>query len=252
MVPCVTPRHSSQTTRLSEVRPAPPRERPPIVRVLISDESSFVRRGLRSVLQACADIDVVGETAGCQEAVAAARALGPDVVLTDIPVPPPVCGLPALQQLARLPRPPAVVVLTACARLDFVDEALAAGAVGFLLKDAPSRELVTAVRKVSQGHGVLAPEVTRRVIDTARRCPPGVTPDQRLLLGRLTRREHDVLALLGTGLPNSRIGEALGMSEGTTKGHVSRLMAKLHAENRVQAALLAQRAGIAADTPGRE
>lgn len=249
MVPCVTPRHSSQTVPASEVRPAPPRERPPTVRVLISDEASFIRRSLRSVLQACADIDVVAETADCRETVAAARALEPDVVLTDISAPPPECGLPELQ---RLPRPPAVVVLTTGARLDSVDEALAAGAVGFLLKDAPPRELVAAVRKVAQGHGVLAPEVTRRVIDTALRCPPGVTPDQRRRLGRLTRREHEVLALLGAGLPNSRIGEALGMSEGTTKGHVSRLMAKLRAENRVQAALLAQRAGIAADTPGRE
>ncbi|MFF4409557.1 response regulator [Streptomyces sp. NPDC001262] len=216
--------------------------------MLIADDAPLVRYGLRSMLDTSDGFIVVGEAADGVEAVTEVRRLSPDLVLMDIRMPR-MSGLSALRQIGELPRPPAVVVLTSFALDDYVDEAVAAGAVGFLLKHSPPRELLATVRRIAQGHGALSPEVTRRVLATARDRGPRLTLAQRRLLHRLTDRERDVLALLGTGMSNLRIGKVLGMAEGTTKGHVSRIMAKLDADNRVQAALLAYRAGLSPEGP---
>ncbi|MCS3876618.1 response regulator [Gordonia amarae] len=206
--------------------------------VLIADDHAAVRAGVRMMLENAGDIEVVGEAADGDEAITAARTLRPDVALLDVRMP----GTDGITATATLvaERICPVVILTTFDLDDYVFGALAAGAGGFLLKTASAETIVGAVRAVAAGDAVLAPEVTRRVVDTFRSAPrtepvaASGTPD----FGALTDRERDVLGCLGDGLSNGEIGKRLYITEATVKTHVSRVLAKLGLSSRVQAAIL--------------
>ncbi|MGL5864870.1 MAG: response regulator [Dermatophilaceae bacterium] len=202
----------------------------------------MVRSGFAMMLSVEPDIAVVGEAANGAEAVVVARATQPHVILMDVQMPV-VDGIEATRRLVAedLGR---VVILTTFDRDDYLFDALRAGASGFLLKNAEPEQLVEAVRAIGSGHGLLAPEVTRRVIErmTGERAapPPPVPP----ALDRLTDRENEVLVLMGRGLSNSEIAAELYLGEATVKTHVSNCLAKLHLRDRVQAVVFAYEAGL--------
>ncbi|MCA5891995.1 response regulator transcription factor [Isoptericola sp. NEAU-Y5] len=220
------------------------------VRVLIADDHAAIRAGLRLLLDAADDVDVVGEAADGTSAVANARSLRPDVVLMDLRMPG-VDGIDATRAI-RAEGLAEVLVLTTFDLDEYVDGALRAGAAGFLLKSAEPAALLDAVRRVARGDGVLAPEVTRRVLAgyaggpvPAAGTPGGdgrPAPDPRL--AGLTPRETDVLAALGRGLSNQGIAAELVITEATAKTHVSRVLAKLAVTSRMQAAVVARDAGL--------
>jgi DNA-binding NarL/FixJ family response regulator len=214
-----------------------------VIRVLIADDHELVRDGLRAVLDAQEDIEVVGEAADGEEALARASELGPDVVLMDIRMPR-LDGIEATRRLvAAGETAPRVLVLTTFDLDEYVFEALRSGAGGFMLKDARPAQLADAVRTVARGEALLAPTVTRRLIERyVRRRPADVTLAARFQ--ELTDRELEVLQLLTRGLSNAEIGARLFLSAATVKTHVTRLLAKLHVRDRVQAVVLAYEAGI--------
>jgi DNA-binding NarL/FixJ family response regulator len=215
-----------------------------MTRVLLVDDEALVRAGLRMILEAAGDIDVVGEATDGADAVEAVRRSRPDVVLMDIRMPR-LDGLAATQAVRALDDPPPVVILTTFDLDDYVFRALQAGAAGFLLKDTPPLELVNAVRVVASGDSMLSPSVTRRLI--AHFAEDGRAQRQQAArdrLDRLTEREAEVLVAVGRGLSNAEIGGELFMSEATVKAHVSRLLVKLDQANRVQLAILAHDAGL--------
>ena len=215
--------------------------------VLLADDQSLVRAGFRMILESEGDITVVGEAANGEQAVAATRRLGPDVVLMDIQMPG-SDGLAATRQItAAAGARSRVLILTTFERDDYVFEALQAGASGFLLKNAPPEELVHAVRVVASGDALLAPSVTRRVIEQFARRP--VEADVSARLDSLTQREREVLILLARGMSNSELAAELFVTEGTIKTHLSSLLAKLGLRDRVQAVVLAYESGLVA--PGR-
>ncbi|AJC53611.1 response regulator transcription factor [Streptomyces sp. 769] len=213
------------------------------VRVLLADDEDLVRSGMSMILQADPEICVVAEAADGAEAVRLARTHRPDVVLMDIRMPV-KDGLAATAEIAQLPDAPKVVVLTTFDLDEYVHAALQAGAMGFLLKNTPPRELPRAVKTVHAGDAMLAPSVTRRLIadfavrDTSR------TANARSRLAALTERERQVLRLVAEGKANADIGTCLYMGETTVKTHVSRVLAKLECANRVQAAIIAHDAGL--------
>ena len=210
--------------------------------LVIADDQGMVRAGFRSLLEAERDLEVVGEAANGEEAVQLVKRLRPDVVLMDIRMPV-LDGLAATRRLVESGVPTRVLVLTTFDLDEYVFAALHAGASGFLLKDAPAEELAAGIRVVAAGDALLAPGVTRRVIDAfvrhGRRAP---TPERRLAL--LTRRELEVLGLLARGMSNADIAARLFVSEGTTKTHVSSVLAKLHLRDRVQAVIYAYENGV--------
>jgi len=202
----------------------------------------MMRAGFKAVLEATGNIQVVAEAANGEEAVAAAREHAPDVVLMDIRMP----GMDGIEATRRLPSRQRVLILTTFGLDEYIIDALRAGASGFLLKDAPTQEVVHAVRAVAAGDAVLAPAVTRQLLDqVARRLPAAVshTPDA---LARLTDREQQVLRMLAAGLSNAEICEALVLSEATVKTHVSNLLGKLGLRDRVQAVIYAYETGLIA------
>jgi len=211
-----------------------------VVRVVVADDQAAIRTGLVMILDSAPDIEVVGEAADGLAAVRIATQQRPDVVLMDIRMP----GIDGIEATRRLvaDRCCEVLVLTTFDLDDYVDDALAAGAAGFLLKSVDAPRLLDAVRAVACGDGVLAPEITRRVI--ARLASPARRPVPPSGLGDLTARETDVLALLGQGLSNAEISTELVITEATTKTHVSRVLGKLGLRSRVQAAIAAQGAGL--------
>jgi DNA-binding NarL/FixJ family response regulator len=211
--------------------------------LVICDDQGMVRAGFRSLLETEPDLDVVGEAANGEEAVEVVTRLRPDVTLMDIRMPV-LDGLAATRQLMESGVDTSVLVLTTFDLDEYVFEALRAGASGFLLKDAPAEELAAAIRVVAAGDSLLAPGVTRRVIDAfVRRADPSTRPvDARL--GQLTPRELEVLGLLARGLSNQDIGQRLFVSEGTTKTHVSSVLTKLHLRDRVQAVIFAYENGV--------
>jgi DNA-binding NarL/FixJ family response regulator len=219
-----------------------------VIRVLVVDDEQLVRSGLRMILESAGDIEVVAEAADGHEATEQVRRHRPAVVLMDIRMPG-LDGLAATREIAALPDPPRVVMLTTFELDEYVHAALANGAVGFLLKDTPPRDLIQAVRTVAEGNAMLAPTVTRRLIaEFAARGSPQALAARRQLEA-LTGREREVLVAVAQGLSNAEIGARLFMSEATVKAHVSRVLAKLGMANRVQAAILAHDAGVTGPAP---
>ncbi len=212
------------------------------VRVVIADDQNMVRAGFRSLLNAEPDIEVVGEAADGEQAVAAVLRYRPDVALMDIRMPE-LDGIAATRRLVELSTETRILVLTTFDLDEYVFEALRAGASGFLLKDAPAEELVAAIRALEGGDALLAPAVTRRVIDEFARRP---VFDRRLagLLDALTDREAEVLRLLASGASNAEIAASLVVSEATAKTHVSNVLAKLRLRDRVQAVIFAYESGL--------
>jgi DNA-binding NarL/FixJ family response regulator len=212
------------------------------IRVVIVDDQELVRVGFRMILEAEEGIEVIGEANDGEEAVVVVRQLRPDVVLMDIQMPR-TDGLEATRRIVEdTGLNSRVVILTTFERDDYVFEALRSGASGFLLKNAPPEELVHAVRVVDAGEALLAPSVTRRVIEEhARRQAP---PSHEVDLGRLTERETEVLRLLATGKSNVELADHLHVGEGTIKTHVSNLLTKLGLRDRMQAVVFAYESGL--------
>jgi DNA-binding NarL/FixJ family response regulator len=220
-----------------------------VIRVLIADDEALVRGGFRMILEAQDDLQVVGEAADGQQALAQVRELAPDVVLMDIRMPV-MDGLEATRRLlSSSPTPPKVLMLTTFDLDQYVYQAMRVGASGFLLKTAPPSELAAAVRAVVGGEVLLAPPITRRLVEQfVRRPPPG--QDLPPSLRALTAREVEVLRLIAGGLSNAEIARALFLGEATVKTHLNRVLAKLGLRDRVQAVVLAYETGLV--TPGRE
>ncbi|WP_435587994.1 response regulator [Micromonospora aurantiaca (nom. illeg.)] len=212
-----------------------------MIRVVIVDDEQLIRAGLRLILEAAPDIAVVGEAADGTEALAAAVRLRPDVVLLDVRMPG-VDGLAAAPGIVAAG--PKVVMLTTFDLDEYVHEALRAGAVGFLLKDTPPRELAAAVRTVAAGNAMLAPTVTRRLISSFAGRGPARREAARQRLSRLTEREAAVVREVARGDGNAEVGRRVGASEATVKTHVSRALAKLGVANRVQLAILVHDADL--------
>jgi DNA-binding NarL/FixJ family response regulator len=211
----------------------------PRLRVVIADDQPMMRAGFKAVLEATGAIEVVAEASDGAEAVAAAAQHSPDVVLMDIEMP----GMDGIEATRRLPRQ-RVLILTTFGLDEYIVDALRAGASGFLLKDAPTQDVVDAVRSVAAGDAVLSPAVTRQLLDqVGRRLPAAVarTPEG---LEELTDREREVLRMLAAGLSNAELADALVLSEATVKTHVSNLLGKLNLRDRVQAVIYAYETGL--------
>ncbi|RNL84738.1 response regulator transcription factor [Halostreptopolyspora alba] len=213
-----------------------------MIRVLLVDDELLVRSGLRMILDAVGDIEVVGEAAEGAEALRLTADLAPDVVLLDIRMPG-MDGLTAAAEIAAGPQPPKVVLLTTFDLDDYVHRALNAGAVGFLLKDTPPRDLADALRTVHEGNAMLAPSVTKRMLEHFAAPEPDGASQAAERLAVLSERECAVLVAVARGMSNAEAGRSLGMRETTIKAHVSRILTKLDLTNRVQAAILAHDAG---------
>ncbi len=219
------------------------RMQPVTVRVLIVDDQNLIRSGLRSVLDAHEDIDVVAEAADGVEALGAVQEHRPDVVIMDLHMPR-IDGVAATIQLMRLEEPPRVLVLTTFNTDDVVIQALSAGASGFLLKDVRSDELVAAVRTISAGGTAMSPEIMAKLIKRAGTRMPAGAHGLQAKLDSLTDSERDVLALIGSGLTNQQIADQLHLSLASVKTYVSRMLTRLGLDNRTQAAILAYEAGL--------
>ena len=213
-----------------------------MIRVAVADDQALVRSGFVVLLRSCDDVDVVGEAANGQEAVDLVRRERPDVVLIDIRMPE-MDGLEATEAIVNSGVDTRVLILTTFDLDEYVYEALRAGASGFLLKDSPRHDLIAAVRAAAAGDALLAPSVTRRLIEAFARRPPETSPSPSQLAS-LTARERDVLLLLARGRSNAEIASVLFVSEATVKTHVGNLLAKLGLRDRVQAVILAYETGI--------
>jgi len=216
-------------------------------RVLIADDQALVRAGFRKLLESSPDVEVVGEAADGREAVDQARRLLPTVVLMDIRMPR-LDGIEATRRLTSGGDAARVLILTTFGLDDYVYDALRAGASGFMLKDAPPEELLAAIEVVARGDALIAPAVTRSVIEEFVRRSPAPSPPAPVL-DELTAREREVLALLARGLSNAEIAERLVVSDGTVKTHVAHVFSKLGLRDRVQAVILAYESGVI--TPGQ-
>jgi RNA polymerase sigma factor (sigma-70 family) len=212
------------------------------VRVLIADDQTLVRAGFRKILEADAEIEVVGEAADGFEAVEAARALAPEVVLMDIRMPR-LDGLEATRQLVGEGDGPRVLMLTTFGLEEYVYDALRAGASGFLLKDVPPEQLLAGVHVVARGDALLDPAITRSVIEEFA-AKPAVRRELATRLDELTPREREVFSLVARGLSNAEIAHELVVSEGTVKTHVAHVLLKLGLRDRVQSVIYAYEAGV--------
>jgi DNA-binding NarL/FixJ family response regulator len=218
-----------------------------MTRLLVADDQALVRVGLRKILESEPDLEVVAEAADGEDAVAEARRHGPDLALMDIRMPA-LDGIEATRRIATAQPRTRVLILTTFGLDTYVFEALRAGASGFMLKDAPPEELVAAVRIVANGEALLAPAVTRTVIEEFTRHPPDPAPAPPPSFEELTPREREVFDLLARGLSNPEICEQLVISEATAKTHVARILQKLDVRDRVQAVIYAYETGLV--TPG--
>lgn len=221
------------------------------IRVIIVDDQAMVRAGFAALLSAQSDIDVVGEAADGRAGVEVGRSTHPDVVLMDVRMPE-LDGLAAARELLNPPpgvtHRPKVLMLTTFDVDDYVYEALRAGASGFLLKDAPPADLIAAVRIVAAGEALLAPSVTRRLIEDFAARRPATRRERSTRLNGLTPRETEVLELIARGLSNQEIAERLVLAEQTVKTHIGRVLAKLGLRDRAQAVVFAYESGLV--TPG--
>ena len=210
------------------------------ISVLIADDQALVRAGFRVLVNTAPDLQVVGEAGTGQEAVEVARRERPDVVLMDIRMPK-MDGIEATRQITTQAPGPRIMILTTFDVDEYVFAALRAGASGFLLKDTPPDDLLAAVRIIASGEGLLAPTVTRRLIEEFARRPGPSAPRS---LDGVTDREREVLALIGTGLSNTEIAERLQLTVATVKSHVGRLLMKLQARDRAQLVIAAYETGL--------
>ena len=219
-----------------------------MIRVLLVDDQALVRGGFRMILDAQKDIEVVAEAGDGREALQKARELRPDVVLMDIRMPE-LDGLEATRRLLGEDGSTRVLILTTFDADEYVYEAMKAGASGFLLKDVRPEQLAEAVRVVAAGDALLAPAITRRLVEQFVRRPPPRSgkPGE---VAELTQRELDVLALVARGLSNSEIASTLFLTEATVKTHVTHILSKLNLRDRVQAVVLAYESGLV--QPGEE
>ena len=213
-----------------------------MIRVLIADDEALMRAGIRLILENAEDIEVVAEAGDGREAAAACRAQEVDVALVDVQMPV-RDGIAAAEDISRLSPRTCVVMLTAFGQDAHVTRALRAGASGFLLKDTGPADLIRAVQLAAKGEPVLAPRITRQLLDQHVRSGRETEAAQRRVAG-LTPAERDVLRLLGTGLSNVEIADELYLSAGTVKAHISRILTRTGCANRVQAAVLAHDAGL--------
>lgn len=225
----------------------------PPIRVVVVDDQRLVRTGFSAILSTEDDIEVVGEASNGEEAVVLVETLRPDVVLMDIRMPV-MDGVEATLRLAgpNAVRPTKVLILTTFDIDELVHNALQAGASGFLLKDAPPEELVHAIRVIAAGDALLAPSVTRRLLDTfaGQRRVNETSPAARDAVSRLTDREREVLLHMARGLSNSEVATAMYLGETTVKTYVGRILSKLNARDRVQAVVTAFDAGLV--VPGKD
>jgi len=210
-----------------------------VIRVLIADDETLMRAGIRLILENDPDITVVAEASDGKQAVELALHHTVDVALLDIRMPG-GDGLKAAEQIAKNTN---VVMLTTFGEDSYVAQALKVGAIGFLLKDTPPQDLINAVRKAAGGEPILAPQITRRLIERHLTAPDDGS-EARRKIGELTDAERTVLKLVGEGLSNTEIGERLYLATGTVKAHISRILPKLGCANRVQAAIVAHDAGL--------
>jgi DNA-binding NarL/FixJ family response regulator len=210
-----------------------------MIRVVVVDDQELMRAGFRLILESAGDIRVVGEAGDGEAAIDVTRSTHPDVVLMDIRMPR-LDGVAATRRL----RDQRVIILTTFDHDEYVIEALRAGASGFLLKDAPPEELIRAVRVVAAGDALLAPTVTRRLLDRVLSRLPATRAEPPAGIDELTERERDVLLLVARGRSNAEIGKELHISETTVKTHVSHILDKLSLRDRVQAVILAYEAGL--------
>jgi DNA-binding NarL/FixJ family response regulator len=211
------------------------------IRVLIADDQELVRTGFRVIVNAEPDLEVVGEARDGAEVIDAARRLRPQVVLMDIRMPN-LDGIQATRRITAAPGSPRVLILTTFDLDEYVYNALRAGASGFLLKDAAADELLHAIRVIAAGEALLAPSITRRLIeDYARRPAPRYQPDA---LAGLTARELEVMRLLARGRSNTDIARELFLGDATVKTHVARIFTKLSLHDRAQAVVLAYETGL--------
>ena len=216
-------------------------------RVFIADDQALVRAGFRRLLETTDGIEVVGEAGDGQEAVDCARRLLPDLVLMDIRMPR-LDGIEATRRLTSDGAGTRVLILTTFGLDHYVYDALRAGASGFMLKDAPPEELLAAIEVVGRGDALIAPAVTRAVIEEfVRRSPSPLPPPP--VLDELTTREREVLELVAQGMSNAEIADLLFVTSGTVKTHVARILSKLELRDRIQAVILAYESGLI--TPGR-
>jgi DNA-binding NarL/FixJ family response regulator len=218
--------------------------------VLIADDQALVRVGLGKILESEPDMEVVGEAGDGEDAIAAARRLRPDVVLMDIRMPV-LDGIEATRRIVSAQPGTRVLILTTFGLDGYVFDALRSGASGFMLKDAPPEEIAAAVRVVARGEALLAPAVTRAVVEEfARQLPAPAPAAAPPAVAELTPREREVLDLLARGLSNPEICERLVISEATAKTHVARILQKLDLRDRVQAVIYAYETGLVA--PGAD
>lgn len=210
-----------------------------MIRVLLADDQELLREGLRTILDTQDDLEVVGEASNGQEAVRLARTCRPDLVVMDVRMPV-LDGIQATREIVRSGGP-RVLVLTTFDLDEYVYEAMRAGATGFLLKSAPRHQLLSAVRTAATGDVLLAPEVTRRLVERFVTARPRSNPAE---LQRLSAREVEVLRLLARGLSNTEIAGALHLAETTVKSHVNAVLAKLGLRDRAQAVVYAYESGI--------
>ena len=218
------------------------------IRVLLCDDQALVRSGFRMILETREDLEVVGEAEDGVQALELAWRQLPDVVLMDVRMPR-LDGVEATRRLVAAGSEARVLILTTFDLDEYVFEALRAGASGFLLKDVQPAQLVDAIRVVAHGEALLAPTVTRRLLDRFARSLPGAPEPPAPELAELTDREREVLALLAEGLSNAELAERLFLSETTVKTHVSSILRKLGLRDRVQAVVLAYQAGLVRPGP---
>jgi DNA-binding NarL/FixJ family response regulator len=220
------------------------------VRVVIADDQALVRAGFRAILETAGGVEVVAEAATGDEAVSAARRHQPDVVLLDIQMPR-LDGLDAARQILAATSPPRVIMLTTFDLDEYLYESMRAGASGFLLKDTPREQLITAVRTVAAGDALLSSQVAHRLIERFVTSEPGRRRSTRDLGGSLSPREADVWRAMARGLTNAEIAGELFVSESTVKTHVARVLSKLGVRDRLQAVIAAYETGLVRASQGR-
>lgn len=221
-----------------------------MIRVLLTDDQPLVRHGLRVLIADRPGLEVVGEAANGEEAVRLAARAAPDVVVMDIRMPG-MDGIEATRRITAATAPPKVLILTTFDDDEYVYGALRAGASGFLVKDMDMDEILTAVEVVAAGDGLLAPKVTGRLIAEFAARPRAAVPRPAPVAG-ITAREEEVLTLVGSGLSNGEIAARLHISPATAKAHVSRLLTKLDARDRVQLVIIAYESGLVAPARGAD